>query len=311
MSVLFTFPGQGAQRAGMLASLPDSRPVRDTVEEAETVLGRDRASLDTAEALADTETVQLALTIVGVASARHLEQAGGPAAGVMGLSIGAWPAAVVAGAVSFADALALVARRGALMRDAFPEGYGMSALIGVGESVVRELVDSAQADGWIVHVGNVNSDQQIVVAGRDDALADMQARATAAGASRVVRLDMAVPSHCALLDDAAAALGNAVAASTFVAPRLAYFSANARRRLWRSADVRDDLVNNMARTVHWAASARIAHESGFALAIEMPPARVLTGLHPAMDGPGEAVAVVDAGWHNAAALIRRAGTIAD
>lgn len=41
MSILFTFPGQGAQRAGMLHALVQSRPVRDALDEASDVLGRD------------------------------------------------------------------------------------------------------------------------------------------------------------------------------------------------------------------------------------------------------------------------------
>ncbi|ROO23142.1 ACP S-malonyltransferase [Salinisphaera orenii] len=306
MTALFTFAGQGAQRPGMLADLPDSAAVQATLAEAADVLDRDTAELDTAAALADTETVQVALTVVGVAAARELAARGAEPSAVMGLSIGAWPAAVVADALDFADALRLVARRGALMRDAFPEGHGMAAVIGLEEAPVRALVEAARAEGWIVYVGNINSDRQIAVAGRDDALAHIRERALAAGASRVVRLDMAVPSHCELLAAPAETLAEVAAGVTFRTPRCAYFSANARRRLWRAAAVRDDLVHNMARPVYWAASARIAAESGFALAVEMPPARVLTGLHPDVAPPGEAVAVVDAGWHNAAALIARA-----
>jgi len=313
MATIFTFSGQGAQRPGMLASLPDSRAVSDTLAQAADVLSCAMADLDSVEALADTRSVQLALTVVGVAAARHLAAEGAPADGAMGLSIGAWPAAVTAGVIEFEDALQLVAERGRLMAEAFPSGYGMSAIIGLGEARVRALIAGAGGDEASLYVGNVNSDQQIVVAGADAALATLADTAGRAGASRVQRLDMAVPSHCALLDAPADALddiANKSASIEFRAPRLAYFSANARRRLWQAAAIRDDLIYNMARTVYWSASAAIAHESGFSLAVEMPPARVLTNLHPATDSPGEAVAVIDAGWHNAAALIRREASTA-
>jgi malonate decarboxylase epsilon subunit len=311
MGVVFTFPGQGAQRAGMIAELPDSAAVRDTLAETADVLGRDVSTLDNSDALEGTETTQLALTVVGVASARHLIAEAGMPDAAMGLSIGAWPAAVIAGAIGYADALILVAARGRLMAEAYPQSYGMSAVIGLDEDRVQELAADLYSDDAPLYVGNVNSDTQIVVAGRDDALDRLAEAATAKGASRVQRLDMAVPSHCALLDVPAERLAEAAADTTFHAPACAYFSANRRRRLWQADDIRDDLVYNMARTVYWAASARIVHESGYELAVEMPPARVLTRLHPAMEGPGEAVAVIDAGWHNAAALIRRAHTSAD
>ncbi|MES1934285.1 malonate decarboxylase, epsilon subunit [Salinisphaera shabanensis T35B1] len=311
MGVVFTFPGQGAQRAGMIAELPDSAAVRDTLAETADVLGRDVSTLDNSDALEGTETTQLALTVVGVASARHLIAEAGMPDAAMGLSIGAWPAAVIAGAIGYADALILVAARGRLMAEAYPQSYGMSAVIGLEEDRVQELAADLYSDDAPLYVGNVNSDTQIVVAGRDDALDRLAEAATAKGASRVQRLDMAVPSHCALLDVPAERLAEAASGTTFHAPACAYFSANRRRRLWQADDIRDDLVYNMARTVYWAASARIVHESGYELAVEMPPARVLTRLHPAMEGPGEAVAVIDAGWHNAAALIRRAHTSAD
>ena len=145
MGSLFTFAGQGAQSPGMLAQLPDSAAVRDVLDRASERLDRDVYSLDGAEALADTEHVQLALTVTGVAGARHLMDEGASPDAVMGLSIGAWPAAVIAGAIAFEDALDLVARRGALMRDAFPSGYGMSAVLGLSEAEVRALVERAGA----------------------------------------------------------------------------------------------------------------------------------------------------------------------
>ncbi len=305
MGALFTFAGQGAQRSGMLAGLPDSPAVRATLEQAADALGRATAEMDSAEALADTQNVQLALTIVGVAAARHLIDEHARPDAVMGLSIGAWPAAVIAGVIDFDDALALVAERGRLMAQAYPQGYGMSAVIGLSEAQVLTLVADLAADEAPLYIGNVNSDQQIVVAGADRALARLADAADRAGAARVQRLDMAVPSHCALLDEPASALAAAAENIRFGAPSIAYFSANARRRLWQADAIRDDLVYNMARTVYWSASAAIAHESGFKLAVEMPPARVLTNLHPATDSRGEAVAVIDAGWHNAAALTRR------
>lgn len=306
MGVLFTFAGQGAQRPGMLSELPDSSAVRDTLASAHSVLDRPYYEMDTEEALLETEDTQLALTIAGVAGARHLIADQAPPDAVMGLSVGAFAAAVIAGVLDFADALRLVRIRARLMADAYPHGYGMSAIIGLDETRVRDLVAAGHHDDEPLYLANVNSDQQMVVAGSDAALDWVDGAAREAGANRVQRLNMAVPSHCALLDAPAAAFAEQAANVPLHEPAGAYFSANAKRRLWDARAIRDDLVFNMARSVYWAASARVAHESGFTLAVEMPPAAVLTKLHPAMDTPGEAVAVADAGWHNAAALIRRA-----
>jgi len=122
MSSLLVFPGQGAQRPGMLQALP-----ADVLEQASDALGEDVRALDSAQALANTRAVQLCLLIVGVAHARQLQRTPDY---VAGLSIGAYPAAVIAGALDFADAIRLVSLRGELMQNAYPQGYGMTAIIG-------------------------------------------------------------------------------------------------------------------------------------------------------------------------------------
>ncbi|MGN8197852.1 ACP S-malonyltransferase [Salinisphaera sp. RV14] len=309
MSVVFTFPGQGAQRPGMLADLPDNDIVTDTLATARAALGEDVCALDTRAALADTRAVQIALCVVGVAAARDLIQAGAAPAAVMGLSIGAWPAAVIAGALDFADALRLVAERGRLMGEAYPEGYGMVAVIGLSVAAVGALLDELNIGAGAadtLYLANVNADQQIVVAGADSALARLEPAAADAGAPRVVRLDMAVPSHCALMLTPAGQLEAMARDVIFREPQLAYFSANRRRRLWTGAEIRDDLVWNMARTVYWADTARIVAEAGFRLAVEMPPGHTLTRLQPPLEPPGEAIALADTGRANTRALVARA-----
>uniref|UniRef100_A0A5E5R5E5 [acyl-carrier-protein] S-malonyltransferase n=2 Tax=Pseudomonas aeruginosa TaxID=287 RepID=A0A5E5R5E5_PSEAI len=140
MSVLFAYPGQGAQRPGMLAALPDEPPVRACLEQAADCLGQAPAELESAEALRGTRAVQLCLLIAGVAASRLLETRGHRPGLVAGLSIGAYPAAVVAGALDFDDALRLVALRGELMQAAWPEGYGMSAILGLEQAQLEALI---------------------------------------------------------------------------------------------------------------------------------------------------------------------------
>ena len=127
MKILFTFPGQGTQHEGMLQNLPGT-----VLAQARDVLGAEVDSLDSSEALKHTRAVQLSLLIAGVAWARELERRGVVPDIVSGLSIGAYPAAVVAGALDFADALTLVALRGDLMEQAYPHGYGLTAIMGEG-----------------------------------------------------------------------------------------------------------------------------------------------------------------------------------
>ena len=269
MSILFMFPGQGSQRVGMLHALPNDPAAAQTLAEAADVLGVDPLTLDTAEALRSTVAVQLCLLIASVAVTRTLVRQDAAPDMVAGLSIGAWPAAVVAGVLGFSDALRLVRVRGQLMEDAYPRGYGMAVTAGLTEPEVAAIVAQVNSAATPAYVANLNAERQIVVAGSDAALAQVMARAQADGASTVARLCMAVPSHCPLLDAQAAELAAVAAKVPAHAPQLTYVSSSRARALFRANLIVEDLAWNMARPVLWHDTLRHAFERGARLAIEI------------------------------------------
>lgn len=275
MSSLWVFPGQGAQQPGMLHRLPDEVVVRDTLQQASAVLGEDVLALDSEAALRGTRAVQLCLLIAGVAAARLLQQRGAEPGFVAGLSIGAYPAAVIAGALGFDDALRLVALRGELMHAAYPQGYGMTAILGLEQHQVEALL--GQADGP-VYLANINAERQMVIAGSDAAMQQVATLAKAAGASCARRLAVGVPSHCALLDAPARELAEAFSRVEVRTPRVRYLSGSTARPLVQPERLRDDLAFNMCRVIDWRSTVETAHERGVTLQIEMPPGAVLTGL---------------------------------
>ena len=126
--ILFTFPGQGAQIPGMLHELDRQGEHRTLLDQASDILGEDVMTLDTPQALERTRAVQLCILIAGVASASWLIAKKAVPDFVSGLSIGAFPAAVVSGALDFADALRLVSLRGELMEKAAPAGCRRSPM---------------------------------------------------------------------------------------------------------------------------------------------------------------------------------------
>ncbi|MCT7329035.1 malonate decarboxylase subunit epsilon [Ralstonia mojiangensis] len=292
MSILFMFPGQGSQRAGMLHALPGDPAVAQTLTEAGDVLGVDPLTLDTAEALRSTVAVQLCILIAGVAVARTLvRQDAGPDM-VAGLSIGAWPAAVVAGVLDFSDALRLVRLRGQLMEDAYPSGYGMAVMAGLTEPEVAAIVAQVNSTATPAYVANLNAERQIVVAGNDAALAQVMERAKAQGASTAARLCMAVPSHCPLLDAQAGELVTAAAKVTAHTPQLTYVSSSRARALFRGNLIVEDLAWNMARPVLWHDTLQHALERGARMAVEVPGGGTLARL---AQGVFADDAVLDAG----------------
>lgn len=295
MKILFTFPGQGTQHEGMLQNLPGT-----VLAQARDVLGAEVDSLDSSEALKHTRAVQLSLLIAGVAWARELERRGVVPDIVSGLSIGAYPAAVVAGALDFADALTLVALRGDLMEQAYPHGYGLTAIMGLTLAQVESLVA-----GSGTYIANLNAETQIVIAGPDDAMADVAKRAMAKGASKAPRLAVSVPSHCELLARPAQKLVEAFSHVTLSRPRYAYLSGSTGRVLWQPERIADDLAMNMARTVRWQETVISANEREARLAIEMPPGGILTCLTRQAAWEGESISLERSGVDVAVHLAKR------
>ncbi|AOV96712.1 malonate decarboxylase subunit epsilon [Edwardsiella hoshinae] len=295
MSILFTFPGQGTQHPGMLRHLPGTE-----LAQARSVLGDEVDTLDASHALQHTRAVQLSLLIAGVAWARELVRDGVTPSMVSGLSIGAYPAAVIAGALDFSDALKLVALRGDLMEQAYPHGYGLTAIMGLTARQMSALLTDSGA-----YIANLNAECQIVIAGSDEAMAEVAVRARAAGASKVARLAVSVPSHCALLAQPAQRLLAAFHRVTLSRPRYAYLSSSSARLLWQPERIAEDLAMNMARTVRWYETMIAANERGGRLAIEMPPGNVLTRLTRQAAWEGEAVALAQCGMTTAQALAKR------
>lgn len=305
MSSLFAFPGQGAQKPGMLQRLPDAPEVAATLAEASAVLGEDALTLDSAEALRSTRAVQLCLLIAGVAGARLLMRGDQRPDYVAGLSIGAYAAAVVAESLDYADALRLVALRGELMQQAYPEGFGMTAILGLSLSAVEGLLAEAKEPAYLA---NINADNQLVIAGSDDAMTAVAAQAKALGASCARRLAMSVPSHCALLEQPARQLAEAFANVSLRAPQIRYLSSSSARPIFDIERLRDDLAFNMCRVVDWHGTLRTAYERGVRLHIELPPGSVLTGLARRVFEQGTLIAFDGARLDTLDALLRQEGS---
>ncbi len=306
MTVLFTFPGQGSQRAEMLRSLPDTPIVRETLDEASAVLGHSVVELDTESALSSTVAVQLCLLIAGVAGARLIESIGGAPDMVAGLSIGAYPAAVTAGILKFDDAVRLVRRRGALMEHAFPSGYGMMAISGLNQRAVERVVARVHSETTPVYLANLNAETQMVIAGSDAALAQAGAIALESGARAADRIRVPVPSHCALLAPAAAELAHEFDAVELRRPRLTYLSSSMARSMIDPPKIGADLAANMAQQVRWRETMRLAWERGARLAIEMPTGNVLTRLAGESFTEGIAISFSETRPDSIATLIERA-----
>src|SRR5260370_36666121 len=139
---------------------------------------------------------------------------------VAGHSLGECSALVAAGSLDFADAVRLVRRRGQYMQEAVPAGVGaMAALLKLPEGVLDGILTEA-AQGDVLSAANLNSPDQIVIAGQAGAVNRAMELAKAAGAKRAVLLPVSAPYHWSLLTPAPELLTADLAASEFLDPAL-------------------------------------------------------------------------------------------
>src|SRR5579884_2345419 len=126
MSIAFLFPGQGSQVVGMGKDLAEKFAIaRQTFEEADEALGKKLSQLcfeGPEDQLRLTENTQPAILTVSVAAWRVLKEKGIQPNFGAGHSLGEYSAHVVAGTISFADAVRTVRNRGKYMQEAVPVG---------------------------------------------------------------------------------------------------------------------------------------------------------------------------------------------
>jgi malonate decarboxylase epsilon subunit len=272
------FPGQGSQQTQMLHDLVCHPAVNETLSEASAVLDLDVRTLDSPEALQSAVSVQLAILVAGVATARALQQRGCEPLAVAGLSVGAFSAAVAADSISLSDAVRLVRSRAEQMEQLYPTGYGLSAIVGLGEAQVAQLVDALSTKEHPVFVGNINAPRQIIIAGSNEGMERILQRARARGARKAERLNVPVPSHCSLLQPVAESLRRQLQLISVKDPKPIYL-ANVNARAVRTAQgVSNDLADNIAHGVRWNDATTVAQELGCELFLEVPPGHTLSDL---------------------------------
>jgi len=276
------FPGQGSQNAGMGKDLAEKFPsARQVFEEADDALGFSISRLcfeGPAEELQLTENTQPAILTVSVAVFRAMKEAGiDSPAFVAGHSLGEYSALVAAGVLRLSDAVRTVRARGQYMQEAVPVGTGAMAAVVGGELKDIQRVCEEASQGQICSVANINSPNQIVIAGNVEA-ADRAIESLKGIAKRVIKLNVSAPFHCALMKPAQDRLAPDLAELLFNKPATPVVT-NVDARITTAPDqLRSALVRQVSAPVRWVESMQLLMQEGVDTFIEAGPGKVLSGL---------------------------------
>ncbi len=283
--VTFLFPGQGAQQARMARGLYGyDKAFTQDLDRSFEVLAGEGVDLrqtwweqDSVTELADTVLAQPLLFAVEHALAVAWETSGVHAGALLGHSVGELVAASLAGVLSAEDAARVVAARGRLMQE-LPRGSMLAV-----QSPVSAL-DEVLAEGHI-DLAAVNSSEQVVLAGPDGALTDVQSRLAVAGVVSQL-LPTSHAFHSRAMHPAVEPFRAVLEAMPLAAPNRRIISAATGREVTSAqAQSPEFWARQLTEPVRFAEALDTLLVEGRHVLLEVGPGTTLTSLarkHPAM-----------------------------
>ena len=278
MSKAYIFPGQGSQFPGMGKALYErSAEARELMDKANDILGFPITDImfgESAEDLKATRVTQPAIFIhsVVLALCSGLET---PAM-VAGHSLGEFSALAAAGAMSFEDALKLVAVRASAMQKCCEKVPGsMAAIIKLPTETIEEICASCSG---LVIPANYNCEGQVVISGEAEAVAEACKKMMEAGAKRALPLPVSGAFHSPLMEPARLELAEAIDKTPFQAPACPVYQNVTALPSSDPEVIKANLLKQLTSPVRWTQTVQNMVADGADYFLEIGPGTVLQGL---------------------------------
>lgn len=278
MKKAYVFPGQGAQFPGMAKEVYEkSQKAREMFEAANDILGfriTDIMFEGTPEALKATKVTQPAIFLHSTILTACYD--GFEPDMVAGHSLGEFSALAASHAISFEDALKLVAIRARAMQKCCEQVPGaMAAIIGLSNEQVEAVCKSCNG---LVIPANYNCDGQVVVSGEKDSVAEACDRAKAEGAKRALPLAVSGAFHSPLMEPARAELAAAIDKTEFATPVCPVYQNVDGKAYTAPEEIKKNLIAQLTSPVRWTEEVNNMVAAGATEFIECGPGKVLQGM---------------------------------
>ena len=278
------FPGQGVQKVGMLDSLLKDHPeAKTTIDEVSKSLDFDLENLlrdGPDEKINLTEFSQPTILVTSVLLAKYSNLLSNIDI-TAGLSLGEYSALVYSSCLELSDAVKLVNHRGKLMQNAVPEGTaGMLVVLNMPINDVYKMIDEINETNETINFSTDNADGVSVLAGKNSAIEACK-NYIADGEHRRVKtqmVQMSVPSHCYLLDEAQEELAKLLNEVEFNTPSIPIIPNVLAKPTSDVNLIKDSLINQLTKTVRWRETLHYLLENKLSLLIDSGPGKTLINM---------------------------------
>lgn len=281
--IAFVFPGQGTQYFGMGKDFYDNSSEARKIFDIASKLGNidmEQLCFEENDKLNITKYTQIAMLTVCCAILKEIESLSIKPLVCAGLSLGEYSALVCAGILNFEDAFKIVQKRGIFMQEAVPTGGAMAAIIGFDTQQIENICEEAKG---IVQIANYNCPGQIVISGEEEAIEEASHALTAAGAKRVIKLNVSGPFHSKLLCQAGKKLREVLVKAEFNDITIPYVNNVTADYVTDKKCIVDLLEKQVFSSVKWQQSIEKMLESGVDTFVEIGPGKTLSGFIKKID----------------------------
>lgn len=281
--IAYLFPGQGSQHIGMGKQLAQQyEQAKEIYKSADDTLGYALSALcfeGPEEELKLTYHTQPAILTTSIALYEVMKEKAPKPDYVAGHSLGEYSALVVAGALSFKDAVATVRKRGQFMDEAVPAGLGaMSAVMGGEREAIGTVCEEVTLKGDSVQMANMNAPGQIVISGSKEGVEKATLQLKEAGIKRIISLVVSGPFHSDLMKPAASKLAHVLESIEVSTARIPVVTNTEARPIMLAEDMQQALIEQVFSPVLWQDSIEWMMEQGVDTFVEIGPGQVLSGL---------------------------------